>query len=79
MWIPGPVPYIVPPCCRYNPARPSWLLGGTLRLSWALTLESTVTRATDLGVSPHLPPNEEIYLLRDYRPTHNLSVYVWLV
>ena len=31
--------------------------------------ESAVTRATLLGVSPHLSSDKEINLLRDYRPT----------
>ena len=34
-----------------------------------LTPERAVTRTTHLGVSPHLPSDKEIYLLRDYRPT----------
>ena len=54
---------------HYNPSRPSWPHGGTLRLSSALTPECAVTRATHLGVSPHLPSNKEINLLRNYRPT----------
>ena len=54
----------------YNPSlSPSWLLGGALRLSSLLTPERTVAHTTHLGVSPHLPSHEEIYLLRDYRPT----------
>ena len=59
----------MPPHCYYNPSRPSWLLGGTLRISSLLTPERGVARTTHLGVSPHLPSNKEIYLLRDYRPT----------
>ena len=71
MWIPGPVPQIVSPHSHYNPSGSSWLLGGTLRLSSVLTPESAVTRATHLGVSPHLPSDKEINLLRlrDERPT----------
>ena len=34
-----------------------------------LTPARAVTRTTHLGVSPHLPSDKEIYLLRDYRPT----------
>ena len=34
-----------------------------------LTPERAVPRITHLGVSPHLPSDEKIYLLRDYRPT----------
>ena len=37
MGIPGPIPYIAPPHCHYNPSSPSWLFGGTLRLSLLLT------------------------------------------
>ena len=53
-------------------SRPSSLLGGTLRLSSLLTPERAVTRASHLGVSPHLPLAKEIYLLRDYRPTERV-------
>ena len=44
-----------------------------MRLSSLLTPELAVTLLTQLGVSPHLPPDEEIYLLRDYRPTFGVS------
>ena len=64
------------PHYHYNPSRPPWLLGGTLRLSSLLTPERAVPRTTHLGVSPHLPSDKEIYLLRDYRPTYTeLSLY----
>ena len=52
-----------------NPSSPSWLVGDILRLSSVVTPEIAVTRATQLGVSPHLPSDKEISLLRDYRPT----------
>ena len=33
VWIPGPIPSIVPPHCDYEyTSRPSWLLGGTLEV-----------------------------------------------
>ena len=73
LWIPGPIPYIVPPHYHCTPSRPSWLLGGTLRLSSLLMPEGVV--------APHNPPrcvstptsNEEIYLLLDYRPTNGVA------
>ena len=60
MWIPGPIPSLTLQGHR--------LLEGTLRLSSVLNLECPVTRATHLCVSPHLPSDTEVYLLRDYRP-----------
>ena len=58
MWIPGPVPQIVPPHCHYNPSRPCWFLGGNLRLSSLLTPDITVPRATHLGAPPHIPSDK---------------------
>ena len=67
MWIPVHVPWVVLPRFFHDPSRPSWLLGGTLRLSLLLTLERAVTRTAHLGVSLHIPSDKDIHL-RDYRP-----------
>ena len=40
-----------------------------MMLSLLLTPERAVTRTTHLGVSPHLPSEKKVYLLRDYCPT----------
>ena len=62
LWIPGPIPMIVPPRCHYKiPPRPS--SGGALR---GYPLERAVTRTTHLGVSPHssIQVKGSMYLLR---------------
>ena len=41
--------------------------------------ESAVTRVTHLGVSPHLPSDKEINLLRDYRPTLGSAVTIVII
>ena len=42
-------------------------------LSSLLTPERAVTRTTQLGVSPYVPSDKQIYLLRDYRLTLGVS------
>ena len=56
----------------FNAILTLWSLGGLLRLSSLLTPEHAVMRTTHFGVPPHLPPDREIYLLRDYCPTPGL-------
>ena len=65
MWIPAPVPQIVPPHCYYNPSRPSWLLGGTLdNVLGVDPRECGYTTQPQLCVSTPTY-KAEMYLLRD--------------
>ena len=63
LWMPGPT---------YDPSRPCWLLGGTLRLHLVPDPRegSNATKSTSVCLHTHI--TKQVNLLRDYRPTFDV-------